>query len=160
MQVPACVREVLREPPRAQVRRQLLTNFCTSFSQRFLQAHASHRSQAARDCLHHASLAGSEQVAESFGGVLFASPERQATSGWFNEFGGRHDLVAEVTKIDILRDPVGHDLGREEAQHHWLLQLLGFHIVVVTPPCYAKTNSHDVKCSHLHFLHRGQPAHV
>ena len=62
--------------------------------------------------------------------------------------------------IDILRDPVGHDLGREEAQHHWLLQLLGFHIVVVTPPCYAKTNSHDVKCSHLHFLHRGQPAHV
>ncbi len=67
LQVPACVREVLREPPRAQVRRQLLTSFCTSFSQRFLQALASHRSQAARGCLHHTSLAGSEQVAESFG---------------------------------------------------------------------------------------------
>ena len=89
LQVPACVREVLREPPRAQVRRQLLTNFCTSFSQRFLQAHASHRSQAARDCLHHASLAGSEQVAESFGGVLFASPERQATSS----FGSMSSVV-------------------------------------------------------------------
>ena len=70
LQVPACVREVLREPPRAQVRRQLLTSFCTSFSQRFLQALASHRSQAARGCLHHTSLACSEQVAESFGGVL------------------------------------------------------------------------------------------
>ena len=90
--------------------------------------------------------AETEQVAESFGGVLFASPERRGDiKFWINEFCGRHDLVAEVTKIDILRVPVGHDLGREEAKHHGLLKLLGFHIVVVTPPCYAKTNSHDVE---------------
>ena len=66
----------------------------------------------------------------------FAGQERRGDiKFWVNEFCGRHDLVAEVTEIDILRDPVGHDLGREEAQQHWLRQLRGYHIVAVTPPC-------------------------
>ena len=92
---------------------------------------------------------------------FFAGQERRGDiKFWVNELCGQRDLVAEVTEIDILRDPVGHDLGREEAQQHWLRQLRHYHIVVVTPPCYAKTNSHDVKGSQLHFLHRGQPAHV
>jgi len=48
---------------------------------------------------------------------FFAGQERRGDiKFWVNELCGKRDLVAEVTEIDILRDPVGHDLGREEAQ--------------------------------------------
>ena len=64
---------------------------------------------------------------------FFAGQERHGdVKFWVNELCG--DLVAEVPEIDILRDPVGHDLGREEAQQHWRRQLHGYRIVVVTPP--------------------------
>ena len=46
---------------------------------------------------------------------FFAGQERRGDiKFWVNEFCGRHDLVAEVTEIDILRDPVGPDLGRKK----------------------------------------------
>ena len=66
---------------------------------------------------------------------FFARQERHGdVKFWVNELCGRQDLVAEAAEIDILRDPVGHDLGRVEAQQHWRRQLHGYRIVVVTPP--------------------------
>ena len=66
---------------------------------------------------------------------FFARQERHGdVKFWVNELCGRQDLVAEAAEIDILRDPVGHDLGRVEAQQHWQRQLHGYRIVVVTPP--------------------------